>query len=283
MKVRYSVFLNEIYFDQFLVLYKSFLYYNHKYKFRVYDYDNLSQDRIITLENIGVEVQKVQQGDWDERTYRLHYGFKWKGILESDCDIEILVDADTIFLDNLDDLVQTAKDYKLVVVPEYHSEFRSGNLFNIGLLVINKDSKSLFLQSVQRMNEQPYRGGTVPNTEMFSLCDIVEEQKENVLELDFRHYMHLWHNHKFKKTIEVVDGRFVVKNEDGTRVRFYHFTTHIDPFKNSPVLRFAYDYKTASRMWVKRFNNPVGLIYNYLSQNEDFQTVKEKQSEWKIK
>jgi hypothetical protein len=283
MKVRYSVFLNDIYFNQFLVLYKSFLFYNHKYKFRVYDYDNLSQERLQTLKDIGVEVQKVQQGDWSELTFRFHYGFKWKGILESDCDIEILLDADTMFLDNLDDLVELTKQHKLVVVPEHHTNYRSGNLFNIGLLGINKDGKSLVLSSVQRMNEQPYRDGSVPNTEMFSLCDIVEEGKEDVLELDYLQYMHLWHNHKLLKTVEVHDGKFVVKNQDGTRVRFYHFTTHIDPFNGSPVLRFAYDKITANRMWVKRFNNPVGLIYNYFDYNEDFSTIKEKTSEWKLK
>ena len=285
-KVRYSTFLNNIYYEQFLVLYKSYLYYNHEYPFRVYDYNSLDEQKVAHLKEIGVEVIVVNKGDYSDMMYYHQYGFKWKGLLESDCDVEVLLDCDTIFLDNLDDLIEKVKDYELVVVPEYVSNHRAGNLFNIGLMVFKKESKYLLEKSIQRLKDEPYKNGTKDwnNTEMFSLCDIVEEDNINVLELDWKQYMHLWHNHNLKKTLEIQDGKFVIKNEDGSRVRFYHFTTHIDPYNGgNTILRFAYDYETTNRMWVKRFNNPVGLIYNHLSQCENYETILEKQNEWKIK
>ena len=284
-KIRYSTFLNNIYYEQFLVLYKSYLYYNHEHLFRVYDYNSLDEEKVAHLNEIGVEVIVVNKGDYSDLMYFNQYGFKWKGLLESDCDVEVLLDCDTIFLDNLDDLVEKIKDYELVVVPEYVNTHRAGNLFNIGLMVFKKESKYLLEKSIQRLKDEPYKNGNKDwnNTEMFSLCDIVEEDNINVLELDWKQYMHLWHNHNLKKTLEIQDGKFVIKNEDGNRVRFYHFTTHIDPFKGSQVLRFAYDVKTTNRMWVKRFNNPIGLVYNHLDINENINTILETQDEWKIK
>jgi len=283
MKIRYSTFLNNTYYEQFLVLYKSFLLYEHKHPFRVYSWDILDDDKKQYLKDIGVEVIDVEQGDWDRWIYYNLYGFKWKGLIESDCDVEVLLDCDTIFLDCLDDLIDMYDKYDLIVVPEHVNKDRAGNLFNIGLMVTGSKSKYLLQKSVQRMIEQPSRGGRVPNTEMFSLCDIVEEDNINILELDYNIYMHLWENHKLKKHLSVEDGKFIVKNDDGTRVRFYHYTTHIDPFKGSRVLRFSYDKKTANRMWLKRFNNPMGLIYNHLDINEDFETIKEKQDQWLIR
>lgn len=285
MKVRYSTFLNNPYYEQFLVLYKSYILYEHKHPFRVYSWDDLDQDKKDYLSSIGVEVIDVEQGNWDRLIYYSLYGFKWKGLIESDCDVEVLLDCDTLFLDNLDDLVDeyVTKGYDLIVVPEYTGSHRAGNLFNIGLMVTGNAGRPLLQKSVQRMIEQPSRGNNTPNTEMFSLCDIVEEDKSNVLELDYRVYMHLWANHKLKKHLSVEDGKFLVKNEDGSRVRFYHYTTWIDPFEGSPVLRFAYDPKTTNRMWLKRFNNPMGLIYNHLDINEDFNTIKETQAQWLIK
>lgn len=285
MKVRFSTFLNNSYFDQFLVLYKSYLLYEHKHPFRVYSWDKLDDDRKEYLKEIGVDVVDVEQGDWDRLIYYSLYGFKWKGLIESDCDVEVLLDCDTLFLDNLDDLVDDyiKYEYDLIVVPEHTGQYRAGNLFNIGLMVTGNNGRSLLQKSVQRMIDQPSRGNNTPNTEMFSLCDIVEEDKPNVLELDYKIYMHLWSNHKLKKYLSVEDGKFVVQNEDGSRVRFYHYTTWIDPFQGSQVLRFAYDPKTANRMWFKRFNNPMGFIYNHLDINEDFETIKEKQEQWLIK
>ena len=283
-KIRYSTFLNNIYYEQFLVLYKSYLYYNHKHAFRVYDYNSLDEEKVGHLKEIGVEVIVVNKGDYSDMMYYHQYAFKWKGLIESDCDIEILLDCDTIFLDNLDDLVEKIKDCELVVVPEYMKNARVGNFFNIGLMGYKKESKYLLEKSIQRMIDQPLRNNIAPNTEMFSLCDIVEEDKVNVLELPWEEYMHLWWNHSSKKTLEIQDGKFVVKNEDGSRVRFYHFTTHIDPFNGGDtVLRFAYDKETTNRMWLKRFNNPIGLIYNHLDINENINTILETQDEWKIR
>lgn len=283
MKVRYSTFLNNEYYEQFLVLYKSFLLYEHKYPFRVYSWSLLDEDKKKNLRDIGVEVVDVVQGDWSFTTYFSLYGFKWKGLLESDCDVEVLLDADTLFLDNLDDLIDMYKNYELVVVPEHTRYGRAGNLFNIGLMVCGKKSKYLLEKSVQKMIDVPYKKNNAPNTEMFSLCDVVQEDSVNVLELDYKIYMPLWENHNIKKNVSVENGKFVVRYEDGSRVRFYHFTTHIDPYNGGPVLRFSYDSKTTNRMWVKRFNNPVGLIYNHLDINENFNTIKESQQSWSIK
>lgn len=277
MTKRTSCFVNDWYYEQFLVMYKSYLYYGNSNKFRVYNWDNLNSRKVKYLESIGVEVVEVDKGNWSEELYRNNYCFKWKGLMESEIDFELLVDADTLFLDNLDDLLNDFGENDLVVVPEYYGEFRGSNLFNIGLMGYRKESKHLLEESVRNCEAKG------DSTEMFELCNLVESKKVKVRELPYMEYMPLWENHNLKKTVSVKDGKFVVSNYDGRRVRFYHFTTHIDPFKNSEVLRFGRDHNTTARMWVKRFNNPVGLIYTHLNFAEDFETVKETTEEWKLK
>ena len=277
MTKRTSCFVNTWYYDQFLVMYKSYLYYGNSNKFRVYDWDNLESNKVSFLESIGVEVVKVNKGDWHDDLYRNKYCFKWKGLMESDIDQELLVDADTIFLDNLDDILNDFGDNDLIVVPEYYGSYRAGNLFNIGLMGYKKESRHYLEESVRNCKNKPH------TTEMFELCNLAEKINIKVKELPYMEYMPLWENHNLKKTITVENGKFVVNNDDGSRVRFYHFTTHIDPFKGSEVLRFLADHNTTARMWVKRFNNPVGLVYTHLNFAEDFETVKETIEEWKLK
>lgn len=275
---RTSCFVNDWYYDQFIVMYKSYLYYGNTNPFRVYDWDNMKQDNVDMLKSIGVEVVKVEQGDWSNLLYRNSYCFKWKGLIESDIDYELLVDADTLFLDNVDDILENFDGNELIVVPEYFKkDMRAGNLFNIGFMGYKKTSKYLLEQSVERCKTKDY------TTEMFELCNIIEEQSIKVKELPYQQYMPLWHNHKIKKNVVVENGKFVVHDENNNKLRFYHFTTHIDPFMGSPVLRFGLDHNTTARMWVKRFDNPVGLIYSYFNFAEDFNTIKETIEQWKLK
>lgn len=285
LKLFTSCFVNGYYIDQFYNTLKSYKYYGHTYPMRVYDWDNLPKQHIDKLTDLGVDVRKVERGDWDERIYRLHYGFKWKGLIESDSDGELFIDADTLFLDNLDDIIEDIPNHKLIVVPEYvNEEHRAGNLFNIGFMGVNMKHKEIFHDCIKEMNEIPLLSSEVPNTEMFSLCNYVERNNIEVKELDYTEYMHLWHNHKIKKTIHIQDGKFIVTMEDGRRVRFYHFTTHIDPIKGeTQINRLNLQEKSSIRMWVKRHNNPVSLLYGYFSNNEDFNTIKETIEEWKIK
>lgn len=258
-------------------MYKSYLYYNNTTPFRVYDWDNMSLDNVKTLKDLGIEVVKVNKDQWSDNLYRIKYCFKWKGLIESDIDYELLVDADTLFLDNVDDVLDSFEDNSLIVVPEnFSSNVRAGNLFNIGFMGYRKTSKYLIEQSVENCKAKH------DTTEMFELCNIVKEQNVKIKELPYKQYMHLWHNHKIKKNLSVDNGKFVVLNEDGSRVRFYHFTTHIDPFMGSGILRFGLDHNTTARMWIKRFNNPVGLIYSYFNFAEDFNTIKETIEQWKI-
>ena len=258
-------------------MYKSYLYYNNTTPFRVYDWDNMSLGNVNTLKDLGVEVVKVNQDDWSNLLYRNKYCFKWKGLIESDIDYELLVDADTLFLDNVDDILESFEDNELIVVPEYIREgARVGNLFNIGFMGYKKTSKYLLEQSVERCRTKN------DTTEMFELCNIIEEQSIKVKELPYQQYMPLWHNHKVKKNVAVENGKFVVHDENNNKLRFYHFTTHIDPFMDSPVLRFGLDHDTTARMWVKRFDNPVGLLYTYFNFAEDFNTIKETTQQWEL-
>ena len=278
LKTRTSCFLNEFYFDQFLVCFRSYKYYGNTRQFRVYNYDNLSQDRIDQLTDLGIEVVDVEQGDMSYKLYILQFAFKWKGLLESDCDKELLIDADTLFLDNVDDVLDNMQ-HGAAVVPEFaEAGHRLGYLFNIGFMGIDKKFKKNLAVSLNMMRANPER------LEMESLCDHVHSNNVPVQELDYTKYMHLWWNHsRIGKNIKVVDGKPVVSLDNGERVRFYHFTTHMDPFKGSGVLRLNMDEHTATRMWMKRHNNPVVLIYNYLKIYEDFNTIEETTEEWKIK
>lgn len=278
MKTRTSCFVDEFYFDQFLVCYKSYKYYGNTRPFRVYNYNKLSQQRIDQLTDLGIEVVDVEQGDMSYKLYILQFAFKWKGLLESDCDRELVIDADTLFLDNVDDVLDNMQQ-EAAVVPEFNAEgHRVGCLFNIGFLCIDKKFKKNLAVSISIMQHDPER------LEMESLCDHVYKNNIPVQELDYTKYMHLWWNHsRIGKNLKVIDGKPIITLDNGERVRFYHFTTHINPFKESVILRLNMDEHTATRMWMKRHNNPVVLIYNYLKTYEDFNTIKETTEEWRIK
>jgi len=284
MKKVVSCFVNGYYYNQFLVMYKSYIYYGNTVQFRVYDWDRnnpLTQQGIDYLKAIGVEVVRVDVGDWDKRVYSYQYGFKWKGLIESDATYEILVDADTLFLDNIEELFQQIQVYDFIVVPEMHRNIddeaiRVGDLFNIGFFVVNHRAKDYLRESVEMLKADKTR------LEMESLCEILKG-KDSVYELPWEQYMNLWQNHKgVKKSLVIEEGKPKIILEDGRSMKFYHFTTMIDPYKDSLINRLNVEEKTAVRMWVKRHNNPAVFIYEYFKNAEEFNTLKETIESWKV-
>lgn len=283
-----SCFINQYYFNQFLVMYKSYKYYGNKVNFRVYNYDNsiqpLTAEQIQHLSKIGIQVVKVNQDNWSDKMYYHQYGFKWKGLLESNAECELLVDADTLFLDDLSDLLETCKSYDFVVVPEMFrcsiedKPIRLDKLFNIGLFVINSRAKKYLEESLEVMRSDPKR------LEMESLCNIVHN-RANILELDYKIYMHLWQEHKQnKKTLRIDEGKPVLLNNNLDKMRFYHFTTNIHGYNgdNNPnsILRLNVQPRDAVRMWVKRHDNPAIFIYEYFKNAELFSTLDEPIDLW---
>ena len=118
--------------------------------------------------------------------------------------------------------------------------------------------------------------------EMESLCEILKG-KDSVYELPWEQYMHLWQNHKgVKKSLVIEEGKPKIILEDGRSMKFYHFTTMIDPYKDSLINRLNVEEKTAVRMWVKRHNNPAVFIYEYFKNAEEFNTLKETIESWKV-
>lgn len=279
-----SCFINSYYYNQFLVMYKSYIYYGNTVQFRVYDWDRknpLTQEKLDYLKSIGIEVVRVDIEDWDSRVYYLQYGFKWKGLIESDATYEILVDADTLFLDNIEGLFDQISNYDFMVVPEMHrsidgTAIRLGYLFNIGFFVVNHKAKHYLKDSVEMLKKDSTR------LEMESLCEIMKD-KDSVFELQWEEYMHLWQNHKaVKKSLVIEEGKPKIILEDGRSMKFYHFTTMIDPYKDSLINRLNVEPKTAVRMWVKRHSSPVIFIYEYFRNSEEFNTLKETIESWKV-
>lgn len=266
-------------------MYKSYVYYGNTIQFRVYDWDHwnstLSDNQRNYLRSIGVEVVQVNLDDWSKDIYVMQYGFKWKGLIESDASYELLVDADTLFLDNIEGLFDQIKDYDFMVVPEMHRSIdgeaiRVGDLFNIGFFIMNHKAKHHLKTSVEMLKADKTR------LEMESLCEIMKGKK-SVYELPWEEYMHLWQNHKaIKKSLAIEEGKPKIILEDGRRMKFYHFTTMIDPYKDSLINRLNVEPKVAVRMWVKRHNNPAVFIYEYFKNAEEFNTLDETIESWKV-
>jgi len=278
MNKNYSVFVDQMYYYDFVALYNSWKYYECKVPIKVYSHANLSLERkkIISKHCELIEVKNTLQ---NKKTYKYKYLFKFLGILENMSDNEILLDADTIMLSNMDHLFdltneglffsveefsqklvhgfhcknseEWAKEYLYVQnilkkhVPNHYEKYNINTrhpVYNAGLYGLNKKTHSELLQkSIEILQNDGFNSkNAVFQTEQYVFSFLAHLFDIPIVSLPPEEWMNTWDRHKVpKKNIIVNNGKLNLYNENGTRVNFYHFTGGIGMIHNKMNLEMS--------------------------------------------
>lgn len=274
MSKSYSVFVENKYYYDFIALYNSWKYYESKIPIKVYIAGDLDSDKRKNIEKL-VDVIDVNIGDYTIQQFKGKYLFKWIGLINYMSEYEILLDADTIFLNNIDFLFDFLEDGKMVLAREevdvihrsyvnkdeweleHHriqSELRKyiGDLadlytkdlitptYNAGLIGFNKSKHTFLLQKSIEILTTDFDTKKNPTSHLEQyitnlLIQLYSVDKHILPQFE---WMNTWWFHKNpKKIIRIDNGKFSVYNEDGNKVNFYHFTGGIGVEDTDGVLR----------------------------------------------
>ena len=114
MSKSYSVFVDDKYYYDFVALYNSWKYYENKIPLKVYVHNGMhNTDRLNQIEKV-CKVVYVDRGDMDTTNYLEKFLFKYVGLLQHMDDIEIVLDADMLFLSNMDYLFDYIEEGKII-------------------------------------------------------------------------------------------------------------------------------------------------------------------------
>lgn len=262
MKKSYCVFLEDKYYHDFVVLLNSWKYYENNVPIKVYVVGKLKEDRLRLIEK-HCEVIHVDKGNFLDTQFKGKYLFKWIGLLNHMCDVEILLDADTMFLSNTDHLFNHLEQGKLLVAREhvdiYHRayvdnakdwevehariqfELRKfiGDLandytiglvtptYNAGLFGLNREKHSFLLEKSLEIlcSDFDAKKNPISHLEQFNINLLIQLYNIDKHILEQGEWMNTWGRHKSpKKIIKIENGKFAVYNEADSKVNFYHFT-----------------------------------------------------------
>ena len=263
MSNAYAVFLEEYYYNDFLALYASWKYYDNKVPIKVYIIGDLPEEKRNNIKKY-CKVYDVPNWGFDRYDFYGKQLFKYIGLLEFMEENEIIVDADTLFLSNLDFLFDYVSEGKVIGASEAH--FDTGFIHKVycdyNEDIFNKTKKELkkFLDdSLLEKYNYDYKnvvinGGLIgfnktkhshilKKTIEILTADI--QTKQNIIfdneqymvnflislyNIDFhllphQEWMNTWGAHKTpKKIIKIEEGKLQLYNEGGSRINFYHFT-----------------------------------------------------------
>lgn len=261
MKKCYCVFLEDKYYHDFIVLLNSWKYYESKIPIKVYVVGTLKEERVKLIEK-HCEVIYIDKANLLDRQFKGKYLFKWVGLLNNMCDYEILLDADTMFLSNIDHLFNHIVEGKLVLAREhvdiYHKVYVDSNdweaehariqfelrkyvgdiannytpdlvtpTYNAGLFGINKEKHSFLLEKSLEIlcSDFDAKKNPISHLEQFNINLLIQLYDVEKLVLEQREWMNTWGRHKSpKKILKVENGKFAIYNEHDSKVQFYHFT-----------------------------------------------------------
>jgi lipopolysaccharide biosynthesis glycosyltransferase len=257
----YSVFVEDKYYYDFIALYNSWKYYESKIPMKVYVAGELDSDKRANIEKL-VDVIDVSMDGYTIQHFKGKYLFKWIGLLRYMDEYEILLDADTIFLSNMDFLFDILESGKLVVAREavdvlhylyvnrdewdvehtrIQSELRKyiGDIsdeytkdlltptYNAGLIGFSKTHHKFLLEKSIEILTSDFDTKKNPTShlEQFMINLLIQLYSVDKHILPQLEWMNTWSFHKNpKKIIKIIDGKFALYNEDGNKVNFYHFT-----------------------------------------------------------
>ena len=313
----FCVFVDDAYYYDFVALYNSWKYYEHKVPLKVYFHKNISEKKAKKISKV-CETIKIDKPDNIEGS--IYYGkqtFKYYALLKHMDEYQILLDADTIFLSNTDWLFNLIKagaltgatevdalyDYKYYhkTVEEFQLEkdkiekhlgsdlVKDFNIditfkvFNGGFLGFSKEKHSFLLDKTIRIlwdHPKPYVNPIFDN-EQFMVSFLIKLLKLPTHSLPRQNWMNTWTYHKDpKKIIKIENGKFVVYDEEGNHIKFYHFTGDIGLSYNSKDRSFPcrthqlyesqpwevkFTRKDIEYLWYEKHQSPVLLLYEYFA------------------
>lgn len=316
MSKSYSVFVENKYYYDFVALYNSWKYYESKIPIKVYIAGDLTNDRRIALEKI-VKVIDVTSDGYGYPHFKGKYLFKWIGLSKYMEDYEILLDADTIFLSNIDFLFDELEKGKLIGAREHvdviHSSYVTEgwpdecmrirnelrkyvgdvadnyveNLitptYNAGLIGFSKLHHKFLLDKCIEIliSDFDAKKNPISHLEQFMMSLLLQLYSIDMHILPQLEWMNTWDWHRNpKKILKIEDGKFVLYNEGGNKINFYHFTGGIgmiDPIDNlektcrmhqiyeSQVYESQFKREDVEKLWYDRYQNPVILLYEHFA------------------
>jgi hypothetical protein len=263
----FSTFVDNKYYWDFVALYNSYVYYDHKTPFKVYISGPLDNDRRKKIEKY-CEVIDDPVVQLPENRYK--YIFKFIALINNMANKEIFVDTDTLFLNNADHLFDYLDNGKLVVAEEsnanvFHKYWYTGDWqaehlriqnhlrqyignyadnfvpdcvtpnYNMGLLGLCKDKHKFLLEKSVELLKTDFQSekNCTFQFEQFMFNLMVQMYNVDKQILPQAEWMNTWTYHSTpKKYIGIEDKKFKVFDENNLRVNFYHFTAGFSFIEN---------------------------------------------------
>jgi len=263
----YSVFVDDRYYFDFVALYNSWKYYENKIPLKVYVHNGMrNTDKLNKIQKV-CKVVYVDRGDMNDNNYLGKALFKYVGLLQHMDDIEIVLDADMLFLSNMDYLFDYVEEGKIIGSVENnwitHHACYNGNVeqweiinqntknelrkfigdeidnytldfknktYNGGFLGFNKKKHSYLLEETIKIlcNEYKEQKNPLFSNEQYMMSFLIAIHNEEVHELPYLEWMNTWNSHRTpNKIIKVDNGKLTLFNEGGNRINLYHFTGDI--------------------------------------------------------
>jgi lipopolysaccharide biosynthesis glycosyltransferase len=257
----YSVFVEDKYYYDFIALYNSWKYYENKIPMKVYVAGELDSDKRANIEKL-VDVIDVSMEGYTIQQFKGKYLFKWIGLLQHMDEYEILLDADTIFLSNMDFLFDILESGKMVVAREEvdvlhysyvdrnewdaeHKRIQSelkkyiGDLsdgytknlitptYNAGLTGFSKVHHKFLLEKCIEIliSDFDAKKNPISHLEQFMMSLLIQMYSVDTHILPQLEWMNTWNWHRNpKKILKIEDGKFRLYNDGGNKINFYHFT-----------------------------------------------------------
>jgi lipopolysaccharide biosynthesis glycosyltransferase len=261
MSKSYSVFVEDKYYYDFIALYNSWKYYENKIPMKVYVAGELDSDKRANIEKL-VDVIDVSMEGYTIQQFKGKYLFKWIGLLQHMDEYEILLDADTIFLSNMDFLFDILETGKMVVAREEvdvlhysyvdrnewdaeHKRIQSelkkyiGDLsdgytknlitptYNAGLTGFSKVHHKFLLEKCIEIliSDFDAKKNPISHLEQFMMSLLIQMYSVDTHILPQLEWMNTWNWHRNpKKILKIEAGKFRLYNDGGNKINFYHFT-----------------------------------------------------------
>ena len=246
MSKSYSVFVDDKYYYDFVALYNSWKYYENKIPLKVYVHNGMhTADRLNQIEKV-CKVVYVDRGDMDDNNYLHKFLFKYVGLLQHMDDIEIVLDADMLFLSNMDYLFDYVEEGKIIgsvendwltphhvyyngdteqwktanqntknelrkligdVIDNYTLDFEN-KVYNGGFFGFNKKKHSYLFEETIKILSNQYKEEKNPlfSCDQYMISFLIAIHKEEVYSLPYLEWMNTWMSHKTPTKIIKVDN-----------------------------------------------------------------------------
>lgn len=260
MNKNYSVFVDDRYYHDFVALYNSWKYYENKIPIKVYVVGDLSSDKRAKIENI-CEIIDIPKNGLSHNDFTRKQLFKYVALQNFMNEYEIILDADILFLSNIDFLfdyieagkiigateslnnyihrvyLETEEKFNIVknelsnylekdIIDKYNFEF-TNEVINGGFLGYNKNIHLPLFENIIKLLTVPFSNteNLIFHNEQYMASFLIELFNYDTHILHNLEWMNTWDFHKSpKKILKIENGKFELHNENGNRINLYHFT-----------------------------------------------------------